>query len=441
MTNTSMIIDHTDNSVTVNGKVVAFGKYDYVRVAYEFANIETWKGDVAGLRKASDILGTSCANFAKMLNGAMFNGYIRKNAKMIHRLGYIKGNYDSMMVNAVNAGITGIEEYKRDGNNHLAAMALIVGNAQEAKKLLGKGLWSALCKNSMTRNDTIVANVLRAKQYVEDTGYGAADNTAPSWNDNVGCLVAILNKVPSTLFKKISSSTCTMLLKIFHATGMDDVLLKMAKATKKPLKDMPRDTVERMCRIIIDTHVMLDDVGEKFNKDWSTKRIIEEHNKVAKRIAARRFSGDRIKCLDKFPETINFIGATARLLTSGKAIQEHGSSQHNCVVSYIDRVIKGIYVLYEIVEVSPDRDGFQVAYTFGMDTNKKHCQYQMYGVCNSFVTNKDVITVAQFIQRLIFDTCVLPNADTLQDTATVRAQRQMYAANDAWLQADEEIPF
>ena len=40
---------------------------------------------IEGYNKISKKLGTSCANFCKMLNGAMFNAYIKPYAKIQHR--------------------------------------------------------------------------------------------------------------------------------------------------------------------------------------------------------------------------------------------------------------------------------------------------------------------------------------------------------------------
>lgn len=381
----TFIIDHEIGKVTVNGKVIPYSEYNYLSVALEFAGIDTYRGDIKGLKQAADILGTSCANFAKMINGAMFNGYIRKNIKMIHRINYIKGVYDARVIKLVNEKETIIEEYQKDGNNHLAAYALVIGNSAEAKKCLGKGLWKAVCNNSMTRNDTIV-NIIINVQY----------NKYPVMtNEELRLLVGIINKVPSTLFKVIGFDMWENLLNICVNTGINSIPLRVIKEKNSLLKNINKHNINVLSHIIKDTSKMCNYVGYKFNSSWSTKRIMKEHDIVTKMVEAKNNSPELLNSLANFPKTVTFIGATAYLLKSRYEIVKHGKEQHHCVASYANQIAAGSYVVYKI-----EKTGTPTA-TFGIDLVRSSIGIQLYGPCNSCVDDEDILYTSKQLKKII----------------------------------------
>lgn len=385
MTTLTSVIDHEIGKVTVNGKVIPYSKYDYLSVAFEFAGISTYKGDIEGLKQAAVILGTSCANFAKMINGAMFNGYIRKNIKIIHRISYIKGVYDARIVRLVNEKETVIEEYQKDGNNHLAAYALIIGNSAEAKECLGKGLWKAVCNNSMTRNDTIVNIIINVQC-----------NKQPAMtNEELRLLVDIINKVPSTLFKVIDFDMWGHLLTICVNTGINNIPLRVIKEKNNLLKDIDKYSIKVLSHIIKDTSDMCGYVGYKFNSLWSTKRIRREHDIVTKMVEAKNNSPELLDSLANFPKTITFIGATAYLLKSRYEIVKHGREQHHCVASYANQIAAGNYVVYKIEKTDTPTA------TFGTDLVRNSIRTQLYGPCNSHVDDEDILYTASQLKKII----------------------------------------
>lgn len=274
--------------------------------------------------EAGDQLGVSAAMFAKMLNGAIVRAYIAPNYKAISQFGYFNGKINHHFVKLIIEHSDIIAEYVEDGNEHLACFAILLGNAQQAKKTLGASLWKSLHKNSRSRNVLIVHNLL---------DLGSASYNLLSIG--VGTRCATLQKLPSTLLK-------------LPVTDLPpEYLLSAIKASGLPLYKIDFNAFYSYRNTWDDCRRML---GDKFNDKWSYSRVKKEHDTEAKRLNAMKYSTEPFPYVEKLPGTIKHGSFTATLVTNAREINNLGIEQRNCVGSYHRKCCQGTYAVYVITD-------------------------------------------------------------------------------------------
>ncbi len=273
---------------------------------------------------AGDVFGCAVGHVTKMLNGAINRVLINPNYELIKRLGYHKGVFSCMLADTVIQNKDVIQQYIDDGQPHMAAYALIWGNAAECKKVCGKGLWKSLCKNSMTRNDSIAKTMWSFGNYP-----GKAQ----------AC--KFLQAIPSSLLKfgEIIS---------YYKQGTN-----LAKAIVENLdgpmyKAKPED-VMRICNMTADCARML---GTRFNKNWSFTRIVREHKQEVRRLRDLQYTDDNFPYYDLLPTTISNKdnGYTAELVRSPRQLANLGEEHRHCVGLYSNNCWNGLYVVYRIID-------------------------------------------------------------------------------------------
>jgi hypothetical protein len=342
--NQVIVTDETTNKRTVHEYCMKTTTHDVVNL-YTDMHIgdirKEHKKDVitALWLKAGNQLGTSVAQFTKMLNGACYKAYIKDNEAMHNRFGISHGKTTKgvilermpLMVGLVNDNIATINKYLADGNDHLAGFSFMFGEAHEAKKTLGKGLWKKLNKNSKSRNDLIC----------KATGYHKIDGF-----DIVG-FIGMLNRTPSTILGQ-SDSMNTMLnfFNIEKHIGMSDVINKTIKHIGGPMYKMNSDHLLGVTNLVRDTHRMHD----AFNAKWSVRRIIREHDVAVKAQFAREHSPKEFGWVKGLTHVYEEKGIKAELCCSAYEIATLGKDQGHCVGSYAKFSMDARYVVFKITD-------------------------------------------------------------------------------------------
>jgi len=310
----------------------------FISVSHDFAGIILSRGHTRSLLSVGDALGTSAASFARMLNGAMYRCHVVPNKDIHSRLAYTGVfGYNDQRIPNINAKIGIIRQYQKDGNNHLAGFGALIGDAMQAKSLLGKGLWKKLCVNSRTRNDLIVH-------------YGLSIiESCPKAVEDIKFLIDIAMKIPSTVLRKLSILSKLDIYTIQKISTKIDIIRLIRQRKKVPLSMIDADLISQTRNIIYDTQHMCKQLEEPFNPEWCFKRMLEEHDIMTTKIAVLGTTTTPIPLLKPFSKIIRCGNdITAVLLDNSRKIVTHGVEMHHCVGSYVGRVIEGKYVIYKL---------------------------------------------------------------------------------------------
>lgn len=409
----------------IQDQVVAIDENDIVRAKFPYTGVkESCKSFVIGLsyqgvfgeklwypkkyygekgvpdyQKCGDIIGMSVAKARDKVTNLLIRTYVDGKEKYINRLAVkysygpvtkrspskIKFSRDSGSVIRINKFWPIIKQYEHDNMDHMAGFAFLTGlDAHANKKLFGKKLWKRLHKNSKTRNDLIVKKIYKHTENIE----------------KIPLLVKEFDSYPSTILKRD-------LLGVFTITNpnvSNNNYSKFSELFKgRTLKSIKQGEIDQICFMVLDTRNMAHELGEPFNPSWSFRRMMVEHEKYRKMKNERRYSPKTIKWLEDMPQTYEEGGIVARLLTSPRAIAEHGDKQHHCVASYIGGVSRESYIVYEV-----EKDG--KLYTFGCglrNTKKKtdnlfrHYNVQFLGFANAIIEDKDLLEFKQNLKTQI----------------------------------------
>jgi len=303
-------------------------------------------------KDAGDALGTSVANWCKMLIGASNRAYIVPEKALVDRFSYtryysstgkIKWYRQEIIVDMVNKHIQSIKQYIDDGNEHLAAYAMLTGDTKSSKSLLGKGLWKQVCNTSKSRNDLIWRCIYEVTcwQGPNYQNYSDVARTTKS-------IITFLHSVKSTLIRRLDTSTITKAFRIYNSSGIQNLLGKIVEYLGVPMCRADVQTIDKLLDTINDTAAMRDN----FNPNWSITRLVAEHAAAVRDQISRTYTATKFACANILTNIYVNNGYTAELLISPYALAIHSKEQAHCGAGYAHKITKGEYAVYMII--SPD---------------------------------------------------------------------------------------
>lgn len=377
-------------------------------------------------KNVGDDLGTSVANFKRMLDGAMYKAYIKGIEEYHNRFSScwakveINGKTkrtcfrDTRSVTLVSEHREIIKQYTADGMDHMAGLGALFGKpANELKNLFGKGFWKTLCKNSKTRNDTFVRMFI---------------NTIGAQDVYFVNSIKILNTVPYTLLKELKKEGSMNLISAVLTTGINDIVKKIVSEYGPILSGVQANEMSAVINTVQDTYTMCGTLGIEFNPNWSLKRINREHDAAVKKINALTYSDEPYYWIDD--SIREFTSSTeefkAELITNNLDLANLGKQQHHCVGSYHNMCSCGHYVVYEIT----DKDG--LVSTLGIKTSKSESNIlgltdQHYHAMNDEVIDESRINFAKNVSAKVvkfFINNVAPKSVPISKVANVFDVRQ-----------------
>lgn len=377
--------------------------YEYIIINYtnididdKPADIRSYKKDIISFyKRVGDALGCSLKHFAEMLNGAIYRAYIEPNEDLQDRFSRVYYRYtnseghrksastrDINTVKKVNEVANTIRQYIDDGQTHMAAFALITGDAQSSKKVLGKKLWKRLCKNSKTRNDKICIKVFK---YCCNT------------NDFTSCseIVRMVNEVPSTVLLKMHERYFISIFETLLATGFSHIVKEYIRDCDKPLYKIKVEEIFKVTNYILDTKNMFNTLGneKEINNKWSISRLVREHDAAVKEIKCMKTSNKKFAVLKKLPKTITGNAFQATLISSAREMQELGKSQKHCIGTYWGLSAGGEYAAYKIT----DNKGKVSSLGIPHPATKKYLNIQHYYAYNESIRDINRIAFARTV--------------------------------------------
>ena len=316
----------------------------------------------------TDKYGITPSNFLKIFNSIMRKVYIEPVEKFVLRYGFGKSGPNSNKVRLINKHRDLIEQCEADGIRNIIPIVMYTGMPPKLlKEFFGKSTWKYLAGNSETRNK------VHMEKIVSDAATGH-----------------ILNEITAT------KDLPLWFLMIYKRQGIPsyDVAntFKKISCTKKGF--VPRDFT-RIVQIYTDTRRMANDLGERFNENWSLRKLQEKHKEFTYKINRQKYNDKPFPWLEgsyHLPE-FKAMGCTAKMLQSPMDVLVEGKTMHHCVAGYARRCNAGEYVVYHITDENGEES------TLGLHRNKDGVVFgQHYGVSNKIIKNPNC---KEFVTHLV----------------------------------------
>lgn len=325
---------------------------------------------VGGIKKNraqnfTDKYGITPSNFLKIFNTLMRKVYIEPVEKFVLRYGFgSNGKPNPDKVRLINKHRDLIEQCEADGIRNIIPLVMYTGNSpKELKEFFGKSTWKYLAGNSETRNKVIAYKLTRTRE-LRDV---AATKDLPLWfllkHKNVGVA--------------------------FH-----DIASTFTKMNYKQSMFIERDFM-RMVHIYTDTRRMANDLGERFNQNWSLRKLQEKHKEFTYKINKQKYSEDPFEWLSDYHHLSEFtsLGCTAKMLQSPMDVLMEGKTMHHCVGGYAQLCNAGEYVVYHITDEDGDESTLGLHRDNGAVSISQH-----YGSSNKRIENANC---KEFVKQLV----------------------------------------
>lgn len=340
--------------------------------------------------KAGDMLGISVAQYVRQIKGAAKRAYIDPINDLVKRFCLVmfkpyneapKWEIDPYRVDLLNNYKYIVQEYINDGNSHLAAYGMLVGNAKQAKCILGKGLWKKISNTSRTRNDLIWDHIFSNMLH---SSHGMDMHIT-----KIKELIEYYHNIPTTLLRVLKRSNIADCFLISNAYGIDNLIMRIVKYLGEPMCKISNASITQQLDIVRDTANM----REGFNNKWSITRINKEHEAAMRDHFIKTFPKDIYRSTYFLTSKYEYEGCTAEMITSSFELAMHGKDQKHCVANYASKCASGEYVVFKIV----DAEGKVSTLGIANPNNKSYLNTQHYLAYNQVVENKDALELARII--------------------------------------------
>ena len=333
--------------------------------------------------------------------------YVRKriNAFMKERVFDAAPNCNKLLFKGAKRGVGTLwdrfeyeeiaAQCKKDGIENVIPVVVKFGmTPQELKKEFGKSTWKKICKNSYTKNRTIIHAIPPAASNITD--------------------FANFVEVPFTLTKSAYTYRHKDLWKHMRNSGLPMKAFVKGKMYGYPDIASSRNKeqqqeAKKIVDIYMDTFRMSQHLNQPFNPEWSARRMHEEHERLMQmqrdilRKQKAAVNSVRFDEFQKLP-VVEYNGVVADpLLTRAEVIAE-GEMMRHCVGGYASLCAQGAYVVYSLhkdgqrttLGISRHKTTYEKAnHAFNYILNQHYCRF------NEQVKDEDFIeTAKKVIQTL-----------------------------------------
>lgn len=304
-------------------------------------------------KAAGDILGCSINQFKKHLNAVLYKTFVAKyNNYFIKEfcLDRLKCRIDDDRLKQLAASYVNLMVAKQDGLDNILPYVFEYNETpQELRKRFGKGVWKKMCSFSKTRNKLICKHIRNSLKEDQAKVIG----------------------IPSSLLK--------------HG-----IPLTYAQYVANSLKGLWGDKkkINEHYHTFTDCYFMFKQEGLEFNMHWSIARLKQEHDNIASKINARKYSSDKFDwTLDFQHKEFTVEEYSVKLLDNAKDIADEGTFMKHCVGSYADLSRKGEYAVFSVSKAGEKYStiGFSLTDVNGDEVKKTFHFQQHYKKYNATV--------------------------------------------------------
>ena len=295
-------------------------------------------------------LGVRPTKFLEMYHACMCKAFIPQDLRCVVDKFCRKavGRLDHGLIENLTLYQDTIRELLSDGMEQIIPLFLttredlwkkyeLTPSVSNLRKILGKGLWKKVLKNSNYRNK-MIASVL--------------------YRDTLFTKVQLLQQLPTGLIPW----QCP----VYNLPSLDEarIFKELRIIGKKRLQ-------QKITHIIKDTKMMSGTLSlpiPKSSTKWSVEKWEKHHDYLVEQQRLQRYSKDKFEWLEIFEKEYKTESGeyTAHILDNAFDIREEGDSMHHCVGGYSDSVKRGTYLVLSI----RDKEGLRSS-TLGLRVAKK----------------------------------------------------------------------
>ena len=176
--------------------------------------------------------------------------------------------------------------------------------------------------------------------------------------------------------------------------ALHDIVSTFTKMNYKQSIFIERDFM-RMVHIYTDTKRMANDLGERFNQNWSLRKLQEKHKEFTYEINNQEYSEDPFPWLSDEYHLGEFtsLGCTAKMLKSPMVVLMEGETMYHCVGGYAQLCNAGDYVVYHITDENGEESTLGLYRDNGVIRISQH-----YGSSNKRIENDNC---REFVTELV----------------------------------------
>ena len=287
-----------------------------------------------------------------------------------------------------------ILQARDDGLDHLISPILYFGCApREIKRILGKGLWKALCRNSRSRNRLLFAHACGPWPWRVLPPYGRVRLKDASVR------LHAFNQLPTSLLKGSDQ------MDMFRHSGIKGVQAWVSQQAIAQRCVSDEAAVMRLFHLYEDTYLMAREQQACFNPRWSCRRMQEEHNHLVQMQSLAEYSDEPFADIGHFVQDSVIDGVAVQLLRSPKAIAGEGLAMNHCVAAYSSTVHDGHSVLYSLTELDThQRSTLEIRLSpSGISSSVSSCVSlgQHTGPCNASIESAQLTHVARKVMQRV----------------------------------------
>lgn len=222
-----------------------------------------------------------------------------------------------------------ISRTKEDGlQNIIPFIILFRRTPKSLRKILGKGTWKKIHKNSFTKNKNIVS-----------TCYDTVPFFSTTVKKKIQCIRVLVNH---NHFPK-------------NTNIRGDILIHCVKCIDYTPKAIPFKKKQEMSGIISDLYSMKKQYFPHFkiNPNWKYRKIKEEHDALSDLLAIKEINIDGIGANQVFPNQKrfeSFIENTKNItnLNTIELFKNESKKMRHCIASYAKKSYEGTYLAFHI---------------------------------------------------------------------------------------------
>jgi hypothetical protein len=304
-------------------------KVEFLYNVFNFNDISTkipfpskannWKFNHKENKIIGDLLGVSRDRLFKHYSSLSYKLWVADVRDYVDLLGRrVGGRIHRSLLQAIWERKELLDELKEDNLWNIMPICFYFNmHPSEIKKHLGKSTWKKLCKNTKSRNKTLVSALINTSEAI--------------------CEICDLR-----------TGTLKYLSKVCCEIDLLDLFENMA-ANSKILTNFTK--MSRLHSILLDSVHRL---GIRPKKVWDYEKLKEVHDRAAieKSLERERKKNELFKKPFKFkyayPETISFGEYRATLLKSPEELHEEGKEMRHCVGSFAGSVQNGYVLIYSV---------------------------------------------------------------------------------------------
>ena len=323
--------------------------------------------------------------FYKRLRAAMCDMWITPIEEKLDRYCFFSTGfrhyYPTIQIRRMWNHLEMVEQMEKDGLHHIIPLAVFFcAPPAKLKKMLGKSIWKKLAHNSIGRNKLIVELMLLHLEEKKRKREKCSPKTIRIYRDYLAVVVSVK----------------TTLLRMYRTwTKQERENYQMLLWVNQYARVTKKGEVYDMTHLYDDTARMASQLNIEI-KDWSPKKMLSKHNRMAKDITALRYPDKPFSQLPIINDGV-YKNIKYRLMKSPCEVAMEGAEMKHCVASYIQSIEEGKYAVFSLNnQDSGIRSTLGIVWHDGCYRKDQH-----YGKYNAHITDPLLLEAVDWLEEAL----------------------------------------